>query len=92
MKINKIECFRCGALSIGDQILSIDDTVIENTTYTPEDVMSFLNGPSDRGFTQLQILPVHAIQRKGNSFDRLLFPIISFGHKTKYFQTNVKNT
>lgn len=58
--------FRCGALSVGDQILSIDETIVENTSYTPEDVMSFLNGPSDRGFTQLQILPVHAIQRKGN--------------------------
>lgn len=65
--LNKLHNYlsRCGALSIGDQILSIDDTIIENTTYTPEDVMSFLNGPSDRGFTQLQILPVHAIQRKG---------------------------
>lgn len=62
----KIIFHRCGALSVGDQILSIDETVIENTAYTPEDVMSFLNGPSDRGFTQLQILPVHAIQRKGN--------------------------
>lgn len=57
--------FRCGALSVGDQILSIDETIIENTTYTPEDVMSFLNGPSDRGFTQIQILPVYAINRKG---------------------------
>lgn len=27
--------------------------------------MSFLNGPSDRGFTQIQILPVHAMNRKG---------------------------
>ncbi|XP_031627777.1 glutamate receptor-interacting protein 2 isoform X2 [Contarinia nasturtii] len=61
---------RCGALSVGDQILSIDETIIENTSYSPEDVMSFLNGPSDRGFTQLQILPVHAIQRKGyNTLD-----------------------
>lgn len=57
--------FRCGALSVGDQILSIDETIVENTTYTPEEVMSFLNGPSDRGFTQIQILPVHAITRKG---------------------------
>lgn len=56
---------RCGALSIGDQILSIDETIVENTSYTPEEVMSFLNGPSDRGFTQIQILPVHAITRKG---------------------------
>lgn len=65
MKTNDLFC-RCGALSVGDQILSIDETVIENTAYTPEDVMSFLNGPSDRGFTQLSILPVHTIQRKGN--------------------------
>lgn len=58
-------CNRCGALSLGDQILSIDDTMIENSSYTPDEVMSFLNGPSDRGFTQIQILPVHAINRKG---------------------------
>lgn len=57
--------YRCGALSLGDQILSIDDTVIENSSYTPDEVMSFLNGPSDRGFTQIQMLPVHAINRKG---------------------------
>lgn len=56
---------RCGALSLGDQILSIDDSIIENSSYTPDEVMSFLNGPSDRGFTQIQILPVHAINRKG---------------------------
>lgn len=65
MKENDILCDRCGALSIGDQILSIDETIVENTSYTPEEVMSFLNGPSDRGFTQIQILPVHAIARKG---------------------------
>lgn len=64
---------------MGDQILSIDETVIENTAYTPDDVMSFLNGPSDRGFTQLQILPIHTIQRKGNLvvlFTRLLWRIL----------------
>lgn len=59
--------FSCGALSVGDQILSIDETIIENTNYTPEEVMSFLNGPSDRGFTQIQILPVHTLNRKGNA-------------------------
>lgn len=57
----------CGALSVGDQILSIDETVIENTAYKPDDVMSFLNGPSNRGFTQLQILPCHAVTRKGTA-------------------------
>lgn len=62
--------YRCGALSVGDQILSIDDTIIENTAYTPEDVMAFLNGPSNRGFTQLQILPCHAQIRKGEQFFR----------------------
>lgn len=50
---------------MGDQILSIDETIIENTAYTPEEVMSFLNGPSNRGFTQIQILPHHAQSRKG---------------------------
>lgn len=64
--------FSCGALSVGDQILSIDETIIENTNYTPEEVMSFLNGPSDRGFTQIQILPVHTINRKGTAFILLL--------------------
>lgn len=29
--------------------------------------MSFLNGPSDRGFTQIHILPVHTLNRKGKS-------------------------
>lgn len=64
--------FSCGALSLGDQILSIDETIIENTNYTPEEVMSFLNGPSDRGFTQIQILPVHTINRKGTALILLL--------------------
>lgn len=29
--------------------------------------MAFLNGPSNRGFTQLQILPCHAQLRKGTA-------------------------
>lgn len=57
--------FRCGALSVGDQILSIDETVIENTAFSPEDVMAFLNANTSRGYTQIQILPAHAIARKG---------------------------
>lgn len=50
---------------MGDQILSIDETVIENTSFSPEDVMAFLNANTNRGYTQIQILPAHAIARKG---------------------------
>lgn len=61
----RVNIFRCGALSVGDQILSIDETVIENTAFSPEDVMAFLNANTNRGYTQIQILPAHAIARKG---------------------------
>lgn len=56
---------RCGALSIGDQILSIDETVIENTALSPDDVMLLLDANSNKGYTQLQIMPSHAIARRG---------------------------
>lgn len=56
---------RCGALSIGDQILSIDETVIENTVLSPDDVTSLLDVPSNKGYTQIQIMPSHAIATRG---------------------------
>lgn len=57
---------RCGALSIGDQILSVDETVVENTSFTPDDVLQLLDANCSKGFTQIQILPAHAIiRRKG---------------------------
>jgi len=55
---------RCGALNIGDQILTIDETVIENGLYTPDDVINLLDTNNGRGYTQIQILPATAIARK----------------------------
>ncbi|GAB0094041.1 glutamate receptor-interacting protein 2 [Sergentomyia squamirostris] len=54
---------RTGALSIGDKIQSVDDTMVENTSLSPEDVMQVLDANTNRGFTQIQILPAHAIAR-----------------------------
>lgn len=58
---------RCGALSVGDQILTIDDTVIENTALSPDEVMSLLDANTNKGYTQLQIMPSHAIARRGKN-------------------------
>ncbi|KAG5684778.1 hypothetical protein PVAND_013991 [Polypedilum vanderplanki] len=55
---------RCGALSIGDQILSVDETIVENTSLTPDDVLQLLDNNCTKGFTQLQIFPAHAILRR----------------------------
>lgn len=55
---------RCGALSVGDQILSVDDTVVENVGFTPDDVLQLIDSNCTKGFTQLQILPGHAILRR----------------------------
>jgi glutamate receptor-interacting protein len=55
---------RCGALSLGDQILSVDETVVENTSFTPDDVLQLLDSNCTKGFTQLQILPANAILRR----------------------------
>lgn len=65
VKAHVFYLFRCGAVSVGDQILSIDETIIENTGYSPEDVMTLLNANTNRGYTQIQILPAHAVTRKG---------------------------
>ena len=55
---------RCGALSVGDQVLSVDDTIIENTGFAPDDVLQLIDSNCTKGFTQLQILPAHAILRR----------------------------
>nr|XP_013099613.1 unnamed protein product [Stomoxys calcitrans] len=57
---------RCGALSVGDQVLSIDDINIENSSYTPDEVMTILDTSSGRGYTQMQIMPAHALTRRGH--------------------------
>lgn len=62
------QCCRCGALSIGDQILSIDETVIENTALSPDDVMAILDANTSKGYTQIQIMPSHAIIRRGKLY------------------------
>lgn len=59
---------RCGALSVGDQILSVDETVVENTSFTPDDVVQLLDANCTKGFTQIQILPAHAILRRKGEF------------------------
>lgn len=55
----------CGALSVGDQVLSIDDTMIEHTAYSPDEVMTILDTSTGRGYTQMQIMPAHALARRG---------------------------
>lgn len=56
---------RCGALSLGDQILSVDDTMVEHSALAPEDVSALLDACTAKGYTQLQIMPCHAIARRG---------------------------
>lgn len=78
---------RCGALSVGDQILTVDETVVENTSFTPDDVLQLLESNCTKGFTQIQILPAHAIlRRKGEwslklvvqlEFDSMILEIFS---------------
>lgn len=63
---------RCGALSVGDQILSVDETIVENTAYSPDEVTALLDANSPRGFTQIQILPVQAMTRRRGNFLLLL--------------------
>lgn len=57
---------RCGALSMGDQILSVDEAIVENTALSPDDVMALLDANTSKGYTQLQIMPCHAmLTRRG---------------------------
>lgn len=57
-------------MSVGDQILSIDETVIENTALSPDDVMAILDANTSKGYTQIQIMPSHAIMRRGNVLNK----------------------
>lgn len=63
-------CCSCGALSVGDQVLSIDDAMIEHTAYSPDEVMTILDTSTGRGYTQMQIMPAHALARRGKSTKR----------------------
>lgn len=56
--------FSCGALSVGDQILSVDETIVENSAYSPEEVTTLLDANCTKGYTQLQILPAHTLVRR----------------------------
>ncbi|CAG9818570.1 unnamed protein product [Phaedon cochleariae] len=49
---------RCGALSVGDQLLAIDDLMLDNWTGNPQDAEKLLMRA-----TKLQILPTHIIRR-----------------------------
>ncbi|XP_062539767.1 glutamate receptor-interacting protein 2 isoform X2 [Armigeres subalbatus] len=55
---------RCGALSVGDQLLSVDETIVENSAFSPEEVSSLLDANCTKGYTQLQILPAHTLVRR----------------------------
>ncbi|KAJ6638030.1 hypothetical protein Bhyg_10763 [Pseudolycoriella hygida] len=65
----RYDAFQCGALSVGDQILSIDETVIENTALSPDEVMAILDANTSKGYTQIQIMPSHAIMRRDESMN-----------------------
>lgn len=67
---------RCGALSVGDQILTVDETAIDNS-YTPDDVLQLLDLNCTKGFTQIQILPAQAIIRRKGIF--LMLFILFYG-------------
>uniref|UniRef100_A0A182P399 PDZ domain-containing protein n=1 Tax=Anopheles epiroticus TaxID=199890 RepID=A0A182P399_9DIPT len=59
---------RCGALTVGDQILSIDDNVIDNGVCTLEEATALLDANCVKGYTQLHILPAHMfVRRRGIS-------------------------
>ncbi|XP_017061551.1 glutamate receptor-interacting protein 1 isoform X2 [Drosophila ficusphila] len=68
---------RCGALSVGDQVLSIDETMIENSAFSPDELMTILDTSTGRGYTQMQIMPAHALARHCHT--ALGSPKYSFG-------------
>lgn len=59
---------------MGDQVLSIDDTIIENSAYSPDEVMTMLDANTGRGYTQMQIMPAHALTRRG-TFTHVIYPV-----------------
>ncbi|XP_053678413.1 glutamate receptor-interacting protein 2 [Anopheles nili] len=59
---------RCGALSVGDQILSIDESVVDNGVCSLEEATALLDANCVKGYTQLHILPAHTfVRRRGIS-------------------------
>uniref|UniRef100_A0A182W5C6 PDZ domain-containing protein n=1 Tax=Anopheles minimus TaxID=112268 RepID=A0A182W5C6_9DIPT len=59
---------RCGALSVGDQILSIDENVVDNGVCSLEEATALLDANCVKGYTQLHILPAHMfVRRRGIS-------------------------
>uniref|UniRef100_A0A182NVG5 PDZ domain-containing protein n=1 Tax=Anopheles dirus TaxID=7168 RepID=A0A182NVG5_9DIPT len=59
---------RCGALSVGDQILSIDENVVDNGLCSLEEATALLDANCVKGYTQLHILPAHTfVRRRGIS-------------------------
>ncbi|XP_061517693.1 glutamate receptor-interacting protein 1 isoform X1 [Anopheles gambiae] len=59
---------RCGALTVGDQILSIDESVVDNGVCTLEEATALLDANCVKGYTQLHILPAHMfVRRRGIS-------------------------
>ncbi|XP_058127372.1 glutamate receptor-interacting protein 1 [Anopheles ziemanni] len=60
---------RCGALTVGDQILSIDEMVVDGGVCTLEEASTLLDANCVKGYTQLHILPAHTfVRRRGISY------------------------
>uniref|UniRef100_A0A182IZY9 PDZ domain-containing protein n=1 Tax=Anopheles atroparvus TaxID=41427 RepID=A0A182IZY9_ANOAO len=59
---------RCGALTVGDQILSIDEMVVDGGVCSLEEASTMLDANCVKGYTQLHILPAHTfVRRRGIS-------------------------
>ncbi|XP_035793877.1 glutamate receptor-interacting protein 1-like [Anopheles albimanus] len=59
---------RCGALSVGDQILAIDEAIVDNGACTLEEATALLDANCAKGYTQLHMLPAHTfVRRRGVS-------------------------
>lgn len=41
--------------------------MIEHTAFSPDEVMTILDTGTGRGYTQMQIMPAHALARRGES-------------------------
>lgn len=55
---------RCGAFSIGDKLISINGTIVENNSYNPTEVTDLIDASSSLGYLQIQTMPVHALARR----------------------------
>ncbi|XP_050101210.1 glutamate receptor-interacting protein 1 [Anopheles aquasalis] len=59
---------RCGALTVGDQILAIDEAIVDNGACTLEEATALLDANCAKGYTQLHMLPAHTfVRRRGVS-------------------------